>query len=431
MASLKQVHAREILDSRGNPTVEAEVTLSDGATGRAAVPSGASTGTHEALELRDKDQARFGGLGVRNAVANVNKMIADAVAGMDAAKQAEIDSKLLELDGTATKERLGANAILPVSLAVAHAEARSRGIGLYRYLGGEEAVTLPVPMFNVLNGGRHADDSTDFQEFMVMPVGASSFSEGLRMGAEVYQALKKVVKGKGLNSNVGDEGGFAPSLKSNKEAVQLLIDAIEAAGYKPGRDCYLALDVAATELQVDGSYRLAKEGVTLDSDSMAAFLASWTREYPIVSIEDGLAEDDWEGWKLLTAKVGGQVQVVGDDLYVTNQERLRWGIQVEASNSILIKLNQIGSLTETLNCIETARSAGFTAIVSHRSGETEDTTIADLAVATGVGQIKTGALARSERVAKYNRLLRIEEELGSRARYAGTQAFSPIKVPLG
>ena len=327
MASLKQVHAREILDSRGNPTVEAEVTLSDGATGRAAVPSGASTGTHEALELRDKDQARFGGLGVRNAVANVNKMIADAVAGMDAAKQAEIDSKLLELDGTATKERLGANAILAVSLAVAHAEARSRGIGLYRYLGGEEAVTLPVPMFNVLNGGRHADDSTDFQEFMVMPVGASSFSEGLRMGAEVYQALKKVVKGKGLNSNVGDEGGFAPSLKSNKEAVQLLIDAIEAAGYKPGRDCYLALDVAATELQVDGSYRLAKEGVTLDSDSMAAFLASWTREYPIVSIEDGLAEDDWEGWKLLTAKVGGQVQVVGDDLYVTNQERLRWGIQ--------------------------------------------------------------------------------------------------------
>ena len=431
MPTVRQVHAREILDSRGNPTLEAEVLLSDGALGRAAVPSGASTGTHEALELRDGDKKRFGGLGVLSAVAHVNNEIAKAVRGVQATDQAAVDRTLIELDGTPNKGRLGANAILAVSLAVAHAAAVSKRVGLYRYLGGDQAAVLPVPMFNLLNGGRHADDSTEFQEFMVMPVGASSFSEGLRMGAEVYQALKKVIKGRGRSTNVGDEGGFAPSLKSNKQAVQLLLDAIETAGYRPGRDCCIALDVAASEFYRDGKYRLAKEGVSYDAASMAAFLASWTREYPIVSIEDGLAEDDWEGWELLTREVGEHVQVVGDDLYVTNQERLRRGIRERASNSILIKLNQIGTISETLSAIDMAREAGFTAVVSHRSGETEDTTIADLAVAKGVGQIKAGAPARSERVAKYNRLRRIEEELGPKARYAGAQAFSPIAVRLG
>ena len=430
MPKVQSVHARQIMDSRGNPTVEAEVTLADGSLGRAAVPSGASTGTHEAVELRDGDKTRYGGLGVLKAVANVNGPLARAVMGMEAGDQAAQDRRLIELDGTANKGRLGANAILAVSLAVAHASAASQKRGLYRSLGGDGAVTLPVPMFNVLNGGRHADDSADFQEFMVMPVGAASFSEGLRVGAEVYQSLRKVLKGKKLSTNVGDEGGFAPSLKSNREAVQLLLDAIEAAGYTAGKDCALALDVAASEFYRDGKYVLTREGSTHTSESMAEFLTSWTREYPIVSIEDGLAEDDWDGWKVLTKAVGDRVQLVGDDLYATNPERLKRGIAERASNSILIKLNQIGTLTETLAAIDMARKAGFTAIASHRSGETEDTTIADLAVATGVGQIKTGAPARGERVAKYNRLLRIEEELGAHARYPGAAAFSPIKVRL-
>jgi enolase len=420
---IKSVKAREIIDSRGNPTLEAEVVLSDGSFGRAAVPSGASTGKHEALELRDGDKARFNGLGVLKAVANVNTYIATAVTGMSASEQEEIDRKLIKLDGTANKSHLGANAILGVSLAVAHAAAASRNIPLYQYLSGDAAPTLPVPLMNILNGGKHAANSTDFQEFMIAPAGATSFREALRMGAEIYQQLKKVLKDKGYNTNVGDEGGFAPALESNKQAVEAILMAIEKAGYRPGKDCFIALDPASSEFYRDGWYVLSKEGATLNSREMADYYVQWANSYPIISIEDGMAEDDWEGWRLLTAGIGKKVQLVGDDLYVTNVKRLNRGIKLQASNSILIKLNQIGTLTETLEAIRLAQKTGWTAVVSHRSGETEDTTISDLAVGLGTGQIKTGAPCRTERVAKYNRLLRIEEELGNKARYIGIEAF--------
>lgn len=430
MTKIKQLRAREVLDSRGNPTVEVEALLDDGSLGRAAVPSGASTGTHEALELRDKDTKRYGGLGVLKAVANVNGEIAKSLKGRSPFDQEALDRRMIALDGTPNKGRLGANALLGVSLAIAHAAAASKGVGLYRYLAGAQKPRLPVPMFNVLNGGKHADDSADFQEFMIMPVGGKSFAEGLRMAAETYQALKKVLKSRKLSTNTGDEGGFAPSLSSNKAALDLLLEAIERAGYKPGRDIALALDAASSEIYSNGRYTLAKEGITLDSKGMVAFLAKWCGAYPIVSIEDGLHEDDWAGWKALTATLGKGVQLVGDDLYVTNISRLGRGIKERSSNSILIKLNQIGTLTETQDAIAMARKAGFTAVISHRSGETEDTTIADLAVASATGQIKTGAPARSERVAKYNRLLRIEEALGAKAVYAGREAFTPIPVKL-
>jgi len=430
VTKIKQLRAREVLDSRGNPTVEVEALLDDGSLGRAAVPSGASTGTHEALELRDKDTKRYGGLGVLKAVANVNGEIAKSLKGRSPFDQEALDRRMIALDGTPNKGRLGANALLGVSLAIAHAAAASKGVGLYRYLAGAQKPRLPVPMFNVLNGGKHADDSADFQEFMIMPVGGKSFAEGLRMAAETYQALKKVLKSRKLSTNTGDEGGFAPSLSSNKAALDLLLEAIERAGYKPGRDIALALDAASSEIYSNGRYTLAKEGITLDSKGMVAFLAKWCGAYPIVSIEDGLHEDDWAGWKSLTATLGKGVQLVGDDLYVTNISRLGRGIKERSSNSILIKLNQIGTLTETQDAIAMARKAGFTAVISHRSGETEDTTIADLAVASATGQIKTGAPARSERVAKYNRLLRIEEALGAKAVYAGREAFTPIPVKL-
>jgi len=423
LATIEQVRAREILDSRGNPTVEVEVWLSDGTIGRASVPSGASTGTHEALELRDGDKRRFGGLGVQRAVENVNRHIAPAIRGMPATEQAAIDGAMIKLDGTANKSHLGANAILGVSLAVAHAAAGSLGIPLYRHIGGAEACILPVPMMNIVNGGKHAADSTDFQEFMVLPLGAKSFAHALQMGSEVYHALKRVLTDRGLNTNIGDEGGFAPSLGSNKEAVELVLAAIEAAGYRPGRDLHIALDPAATEFFKDGSYVLAREGTTLTSAGMAEYYVKLTAAYPIISIEDGMAEDDWAGWRLLMEKVGRKIQIVGDDLYVTSVERLSRGIAEGASNSILIKPNQVGTLTETLSAIDMAKDAGWTAIISHRSGETEDTTIADLAVGKNTGFIKAGAPCRSERVAKYNRLLRIEEELGKSARYPGMEAF--------
>ena len=423
MASVKSITAREILDSRGNPTVWVEVGLSDGAVGQASVPSGASTGTHEALELRDGDKKRFGGLGVLKALKNIETQIEPVIIGMPAAKQKAIDKKMIELDGTPNKSKLGANAILGVSLAVAKAAANSKKMPLYRYIGGEETCTLPVPMMNVLNGGKHAADSTDLQEFMLVPLGAKSFSRSVQMCAEIYQALKKVLKGKKLNTNVGDEGGFAPSLKSNRDAVQLLVDAIEAARYKPGRDCFVALDPAATEFYKDGEYVLAREGVSLTSAGMVDYYARMVKEYPIVSIEDGMAEDDWEGWGLLMKKIGKSVQIVGDDLYVTNMERLRRGLKEKTSNSILIKVNQIGSLTETLEVIDKAKASKWTAVVSHRSGETEDTTIADLAVAKNTGFIKSGAPCRTDRVAKYNRLLQIEHELGERAVYPGKSAL--------
>jgi enolase len=425
--TIARVHAREILDSRATPTVEVDVTLSDGTVGRAAVPSGASTGAHEAVELRDGDVGRFGGKGVRRAVENVNGEIAAALAGMRVAEQTAIDRRLIDLDGTPNKGRLGANAILGVSLAAAHAAAAALGVPLYRYLGGPAAVTLPVPMFNILNGGKHAEDSTDFQEFMVMPVGARSFAHAVQIGAEVYAALKRTLHGRGLAVGVGDEGGFAPSLPSNQAAIEVVLDAVTAAGYRPGEEVMIALDPAATELFEDGRYHLAKEGRTLSGAEMAALWQDWCARYPIVSIEDGMAEDDWEGWADLTRRVGERVQLVGDDLFVTNTERLRRGIEEGSANAILIKLNQIGTLTETLDAIELAKRARFAAVISHRSGETEDTTIADLAVATNAGQIKTGAPARSERVAKYNRLLRIEEELGAAARYAGPDAFYNIR----
>jgi enolase len=428
MPTIKNIKAWEILDSRGNPTLEVEVELADGTRGQAAVPSGASTGKHEALELRDGDKARYGGKGVLKAVANVNGAIAKAIIGKDATKQAEIDRILIELDGTPDKSKLGANAILGASLAAAHAAANHMEIPLYRYLGGTDTYTLPVPMMNILNGGKHAANSTDLQEFMVMPAGAKSFNSALRMCAEVYQALKKVLKNKGLDTNVGDEGGFAPSLPSNKDAVEVILAAIESAGYKPGKDCYIALDPASSEFYENGKYVLAREGKTLSSAEMVDFYVKWVTAYPIISIEDGMAEDDWEGWQLLTKKLGGKIQLVGDDLYVTNVNRLAQGISRKASNSVLIKLNQIGTLTETIDAIKMARQAGWTAVISHRSGETEDTTIADLAAGLSTGQIKAGAPCRSERTAKYNRLLRIEDELGKNATYAGMKAFYNLKL---
>jgi len=426
MTRIDSVKAREILDSRGNPTLEVQLTLDDGIVGRAAVPSGASTGRYEAVELRDSDQSRFGGKGVLKAVANVNNEIAKAIKGMSATDQPALDRKLIELDGTANKSRLGANAILGVSLATAHAVANSAEMPLYLYLGKEDIYTLPVPMLNILNGGKHAANSTDFQEFMVVPAGAASFSRALQMATEIYHALKKVLADRGLNTNVGDEGGFAPSLPSNKEAIEAILAAIEKAGYQPGKDCFIALDPAASEFYKDGKYILAREGVSLSSKEMVDYYVKWAAAYPIISIEDGMAEDDWEGWQLLTKKLGDRVQLVGDDLYVTNVERLSRGIRLKASNSILIKLNQIGTLTETIAAIKMAQQAGWTAVVSHRSGETEDTTIADLAVAMNTGQIKTGAPCRSDRVAKYNQLLRIEEELAEGALYPGMEAFYNI-----
>ncbi len=427
MSKIEKVKAREILDSRGNPTVEVEVKLSDGVVGRAAVPSGASTGKHEAVELRDGDSRRFNGLGVLKAVANVNGCIAPAIIGMPATEQAAIDHKLIELDGTANKSLLGANAILGASLAVAHSAANSLNLPLYRHLGESTDYTLPVPMLNILNGGKHAANSTDFQEFMVMPAGARSFAHSLQISAEVYHSLKKVLKDRGLNTNVGDEGGFAPTLSSNKQAIEAVLAAIEKAGYKPGKDCFIALDPAASEFYKDGEYILSIEGASLTSEEMVDYYVDWASSYPIISIEDGIAEDDWDGWQLLTQKLGSKIQLVGDDLYVTNVIRLNQGIELKASNSILIKPNQIGTLTETIAAINRAKQVKWTAVVSHRSGETEDTTIADLAVGLNTGQIKAGAPCRSERVAKYNRLLRIEEELGKSARFAGMRAFYNLR----
>lgn len=427
MTTIVSVRARQILDSRGNPTIEVDVGLEDGTLGRAAVPSGASTGAHEALELRDGDRARYRGMGVERAVENVDDLIATELVGEDADDQAAIDDLLLELDGTPNKGKLGANAMLGVSVACARAAAAYYGLPLFRYLGGVNARLLPVPLMNVLNGGRHASESTDFQEFMVVPLGLGSFSEALRAGSEVYHALQDVLKGRGLGVGLGDEGGFAPSLPSNREAVELLVQAIEQAGYRPGADVALALDVAATELSEDGRYTLAREGRTLDAGQMVDLYQEWAEAYPIVSIEDGLAEDDWEGWHELTVRLGGRLQLVGDDLFVTNTDRLGRGIEAGCANAILVKLNQIGTLTETLGAIDLARRAGYGAVISHRSGETEDTVISDLAVATGVGQIKTGAPARTDRVAKYNQLLRIEEMLADTARYAGASAFQQYR----
>ena len=420
---IEAIVAREVLDSRGNPTVEVDVQLASGDVGRAIVPSGASTGAHEALELRDADKQRYGGKGTLKAVQNVNSTIAEALLGLDAADQIGIDTELLALDGTDTKSKLGANAILGVSLACAKAAATALGLPLYRYLGGVNAHVLPVPMMNILNGGKHAQDSTDFQEFMVMPVGAPSFREGLRWGAEIYQSLKQVLHQRGEGTNVGDEGGFAPSLPTNEAALEVIVEAIQKAGYTPGEQVMLAMDPACTELYQDGAYQLAKEGRTLSSAEMVDYWADIAARYPLISLEDGLAEDDWEGWARLCQKIGERVQLVGDDLLVTNVKRLERAINERAANSILVKLNQIGSLSETLDAIEMAQRAGWTAIVSHRSGETEDVTIADLVVATNAGQIKTGAPARTDRVAKYNQLLRIEEELGKTAAYAGMRAF--------
>lgn len=428
MSSIEFIRAREILDSRGNPTVEVDVELIDGTIGTAAVPSGASTGKYEAVELRDGDKSRYQGLGVRRAIENIHNQIALELEGMSALEQAAIDNKLIELDGTANKSRLGANATLGVSLAVAKAGANFLGVPLYRYLGGTTAHLLPVPMMNILNGGKHALNSTDFQEFMIVPVGAKTFAQALQMGTEIYHSLKQVLKDKGLNTNVGDEGGFAPSLTSNKEAVELILTAIESAGYKAGKDCLLALDPAASHFYQDGKYFLHREGVTLTTTEMVDYYSQWVAQYPIISIEDGLAEDDWAGWLLLTATLGRKVQLVGDDLYATNLERLNRGIAEKSSNSILIKPNQIGTLTETLACIKRAQQAGWTSIISHRSGETEDTTIADLAVAVNAGLIKAGAPCRSERVAKYNHLLKIEEELGAGATYTGKAAFYNLEV---
>jgi len=422
-ATIKSITAREIIDSRGNPTIEVTVSLSNSVSGRAAVPSGASTGKYEALELRDGDKKRYGGMGVLKAVENVEKIIQPALIGIDIFKQEFLDQRLIELDGTDDKSRLGANAILGVSLAAAHAAANSTTAPLYRTLGGQDATVLPVPMMNILNGGKHAENSTDLQEFMVMPTGARDFHHALQMGCEVYHALKKVIKQKKLNTNVGDEGGFAPSLSSNREAIELILSAIEIAGYKPSVDCHIAIDAAASSFYKDGKYELEREGRTLSGKEMVDFYADWVANYPIISIEDGLDEDDWDSWVLLTEKLGNKVQLVGDDLYTTNVKRIQQGIEMKASNSVLIKLNQIGTLTETLAAINMARKAGWTAVISHRSGETEDTTIADLSVAMNAGQIKTGAPCRSERVAKYNRLLKIEDELGNKASYPGRKAF--------
>jgi enolase len=421
MALIDAIHAREILDSRGNPTVEVEVLLSDGQIGRAAVPSGASTGEHEAVELRDGDKGRYLGKGVQKAVDAVIDQIAPALIGFDATDQRSIDQSMIDLDGTANKSKLGANAILGVSLAVANAAAASADLPLYKYLGGPNAHVLPVPLMNILNGGSHADSDVDIQEFMVVPLGAETFSEGLRWGVEVYHALKAVLQAKGLSTGLGDEGGFAPNLPSNRAALDLIQEAIRNAGYTPGQDIALALDVASSEFFKDGAYQF--EGKSLSSSEMSAYYAELVADYPLVSIEDPLDENDWEGWKTLTDAIGDKVQIVGDDLFVTNPERLQTGIDSKTANSLLVKVNQIGSLTETLDAVSLAQRAGYTTITSHRSGETEDTTIADISVATNAGQIKTGAPARSERVAKYNQLLRIEEELDDAARYAGRRAF--------
>jgi enolase len=431
--SVSRVVAREILDSRGNPTVQVDVALEGGAWGTASVPSGASTGAHEAVELRDGDQARFGGKGVLGAVSNVLKEIAPAVVGLDAADQAAVDRRMIELDGTPNKGRLGANAILGVSLAVAHAAARAGGLPLYAALGGPDATTLPVPMFNILNGGKHAQDSTDFQEFMVMPVGLSSYPEALRAGAEIFAALRAILHDEGFATGQGDEGGFAPSLASNEAAIEVVMRAVEQAGYRPGEQVAIALDPAVTELVEEGTggesgtpirYRLAKENRTLESGALIDLWAGWADRFPLVSLEDGLAEDDWDGWRALNERLGGRVQLVGDDLLVTNVERIHRAIEEGAANAVLIKVNQIGTLTETIDAIRLARGQGWGAVISHRSGETEDVTIADLAVAMGTGQIKTGAPSRSERVAKYNRLLRINDELGARAIWPGRSSLS-------
>ena len=427
MTDIARIHAREILDSRGNPTLEAEVTLADGAFGRAMVPSGASTGTREAVELRDGDKTRYLGKGVTQAVANVNGAIADALKGFDAADQAGLDKRLIDLDGTDNKGRLGANALLGVSMAAAHAVAASRRIPLWQLLAGDRSPVLPVPMMNIINGGAHADNNVDLQEFMVLPVGFDSFSESLRAGTEIFHALKSVLKGHGLSTAVGDEGGFAPDLRSNVEALDTILEAIGKAGYRAGDDVLLGLDVASSEFYDNGKYHLVGEGKRLSAEQFTDFLASWCDQYPIVTIEDGMAEADWDGWKLLTQRLGDRVQLVGDDLFVTNPSIFRQGIDSGTANAILIKVNQIGTLTETLEAIAMADKAGYAAVVSHRSGETEDTTIADIAVATTATQIKTGSLCRSDRVAKYNQLLRIEESLGAAARFAGRDAFVSLK----
>ena len=427
MTNIRSIHAREILDSRGNPTLEAEVTLSDGSFGRAMVPSGASTGSKEAVELRDGDKTRYMGKGVRKAVANVNGPIAEALKGFDATNQKGLDARLCNLDGTDNKGRLGANALLGVSLANAHALAASKGMPLWAHLAGDRAPVLPLPMMNIINGGAHADNNVDIQEFMVLPVGFDSFAEGLRAGTEIFHALKSVLKGRGLGTSVGDEGGFAPDLRSNEEALETILEAVAKAGYSAGEDILLGLDVASTEFFENGKYNLMGEGKRLTSEQFVDFLAGWARQYPIVTIEDGMAEDDWAGWASLTQRLGATVQLVGDDLFVTNPKIFRQGIDQGVANAILIKVNQIGTLSETLEAIAMADAAKYAAIVSHRSGETEDTTIADIAVATTATQIKTGSLCRSDRVAKYNQLLRIEEALGTRARYAGRDAFISLK----
>jgi enolase len=427
MTAIKTVHAREILDSRGNPTLEAEITLDSGAFGRAAVPSGASTGAREAIELRDGDASRFGGKGVSRAVENVNQTIANALVGMDAEDQAALDHKLIELDGSPNKANLGANALLGVSLAAAHVMAAQEGRPLWARLAQSDSLQLPVPMMNIINGGAHADNSVDMQEFMIVPWGVVSFRESLRCGVEIFHSLKSVLSGKGMNTAVGDEGGFAPDLPSNEAAVETILEAVEKSGYRIGQDVSLALDTASSEFFKDGLYHLESEGKSFEPDAFAEYLAGWVRQYPIISVEDGMAEDDWSGWETLTRLTGDDCQLVGDDLYVTNTEIFSRGIEMGITNSILIKLNQIGTLTETLEAIAMANDAGFSSVISHRSGETEDTTIADLAVATTATQIKTGSLCRSDRVAKYNQLLRIEEALGDRGEYAGAAAFFNIR----
>jgi len=428
MTEIVDIYAREILDSRGNPTVEAEVTTETGATGRAAVPSGASTGSREALELRDGDKGRYLGKGVQKAVSHINGEISEAVVGMEVSAQVDVDKAMIELDGTENKGRLGANAMLAVSLATAKAAAIEYDMPLYRYLGGAGQMQMPVPMMNIINGGAHADNSVDLQEFMILPTGANSIVEAVRYGAEVFHALKSVLKAKGMNTAVGDEGGFAPNLSSNEEAIEVILAAIEKAGFKPGDDMHLGLDVASSEFYENGKYNLASENRQLDAAQFVDYLAAWVDKYPIITIEDGMAEDDWDGWKLLTDKLGKRIQLVGDDLFVTNTSILSEGISKGIANSILIKFNQIGTLTETLAAIEMAKRAGYTAVISHRSGETEDSTIADLAVATSVGQIKTGSLSRSDRVAKYNQLIRIEEDLGENVIYPQKSAFYNLSV---
>ena len=423
MSEIVDVKGREVIDSRGNPTVEADVILASGAMGRAAVPSGASTGTREAVELRDDEPGRFNGKGVRRAVAAVNQELRQALLGQDAVNQSQIDHLMIELDGTDNKGRLGANAILAASLATVRAAANDAGLPLYRYLGGDGTLLLPVPMMNVINGGAHADNSIDMQEFMIMPVGAASIAESIRMGSEIFHGLKKLLHGRGQNTAVGDEGGFAPNLPSNEAAIEIILEAIASAGYEPGKDVFIALDPASSEFYTDGYYHLASEGKKLTSAEFVDYLADWVQRYPIISIEDGMAENDWDGWALLTEKLGKQIQLVGDDLFVTNTSILQQGIDRGVANSVLIKVNQIGTLTESLAAIDMARQAGYTVVVSHRSGETEDTFIADLAVATNAGQIKTGSMSRSDRVSKYNQLLRIEEALGDQGRFAGREAF--------